>query len=61
MAILKDLNCHGWSVVDLASLAHQAKLGIVVDIIRDHYKSELLWIRAECDCTTVDTILCLLS
>ena len=42
MAVLADLDSHGWSIVDLAQLAHAAHLGIVVDTIREHCKSESL-------------------
>lgn len=41
MAVLRELDSRGWSVVDLAQLAHQARLGIVVDIIKTHCKGEL--------------------
>lgn len=36
MAILQELDSRGWSVVDLAQLAHTAHLGIVVDTIKEH-------------------------
>ena len=36
MAVLTELDSRGWSVVDLAQLAHSARLGIVVDIIKAH-------------------------
>ena len=40
MAIMSELDSRGWSVVDLAQLAHRARLGIVVDIIKDHCRGE---------------------
>ena len=40
MAIMSELDSRGWSVVDLAQLAHKARLGIVVDIIKDHCRGE---------------------
>lgn len=47
MAILADLDSRGWSVVDLAQLAHKAQLGIVVDTIKEHCrgcaKARMLW------------------
>ena len=36
MAVMTELDSRGWSVVDLAQLAHTARLGIVVDIIKAH-------------------------
>ena len=40
MAIMSELDSRGWSVVDLAQLAHKARLGIVVDIIKEHCRGE---------------------
>ena len=41
MAILAELDSRGWSVVDLAQLAHNAQLGIVVDAIKEHCTGRL--------------------
>lgn len=41
MAILAELDSRGWSVVDLAQLAHSAQLGIVVDTIKEHCRCEV--------------------
>jgi hypothetical protein len=40
MAIMSELDSRGWSVVDLAQLAHKARLGIAVDIIKDHCRAQ---------------------
>lgn len=40
MAIFHELNSRGWSVVDLAQLAHTAQLGIVVDTIKEHCRGK---------------------
>lgn len=55
MAILADLNSHGWSVVDLAYLAHRAHLGIVVDTIREHCRSRFPAFVCRSSCEPVST------
>lgn len=53
MAIMSELDSRGWSVVDLAHLAHKARLGIVVDIIKDHCRGKKVRILRVCDSSTL--------
>ena len=55
MAIMSELDSRGWSVVDLAQLAHKARLGIAVDIIKEHCRGKCGILKSFFSCDSLSS------